>query len=538
MIRRLAAGLAILTAGLVVSCGPPTITRTACAPGKVCIERGANGESQTLDPHKSSSTTEDEIDADLFVGLTQFDANANVVPGMATSWEASPDGLIWTFHLRDAKWSDGTPVTADDFVFSLGRAMDPKTASPYASLLYLIKNAQAVNDGKMPPSAIGARAIDAHTLEITLNHPAPYLPNLAVHTMMAPIPRHVYEKWGDDHWADPGHMVGNGPYTLAIWKLGDKIEERKNPLFWNADKVCGDVVRWYPITDSISAERRVRRGELDVHQDIQSNRIAYLRQPDQIPAYIHTHTWLGIDYLAFNETLPKFQDKRVRQALSMAVDRDFITKKLMRGGQEPAYTFVPPGVANYALADEPAWASWTLAQRQAEARRLLAAAGYGPRHPLTVEISHRNTSDPSLIMPAIQADWRSIGVDVTLLSLETQLAYQAYEIKDFEIADAGWIADYNDPMSFLYLMDSKTGPKNYGGYASPAYDAMLRAADHEPDLKKREEILRHGESAMLDDAPMVNIFYYINKNIVAPRVTGFADNIVDKHRSQYLCLKN
>jgi oligopeptide transport system substrate-binding protein len=259
MIGRLAAAFAILTAGLLVSCGPPTITRTACAPGKVCIERGANGESQTLDPHKSSSTTEDEIDADLFVGLTQFDANANVVPGMATSWEASPDGLVWTFQLRDAKWSDGTPVTADDFVFSLGRAMDPKTASPYASLLYLIKNAQAVNEGKLPPSAIGARAIDAHTLEITLNHPAPYLPNLAVHTMMAPIPRHIYEKWGDDHWADPGHMVGNGPYTLAIWKLGDKIEERKNPLFWDADKVCGDVVRWYPITDSISAERRVRR---------------------------------------------------------------------------------------------------------------------------------------------------------------------------------------------------------------------------------------------------------------------------------------
>jgi oligopeptide transport system substrate-binding protein len=538
MIRRLATAFVMLTAGLLASCGPPTVTRTACPPGKVCIERGANGESESLDPHKSSSVTEDEIDADLFVGLTQFDAAANVVPGMATSWETSADGLVWTFHLRDAKWSDGTPVTADDFVFSLGRAMDPKTASQYASLLYLIKNAEAVNEGKMPPSAIGARAIDAHTLEITLVHPAPYLPNLAVHTMMAPIPRHVYEKWGDDHWADPGHMVGNGPYTLAAWKLGDKIEEKKNPLFWDADKVCGDVVRWYPITDSISAERRVRRGELDLHQDIQSNRIAFLRQPDQIPAYIHTHTWLGIDYLAFNEQLPKFQDKRVRQALSMSVDRDFITQKLMRGGQQPAYTFVPPGVANYDLADKPAWASLTLAQRQTEARRLLAAAGYGPGHPLKVEITHRNTSDPSLIMPAIQADWRSIGVDVTLLSLETQLAYQAYEIKDFEIADAGWIADYNDPMSFLYLMDSKTGAKNYGGYASPAYDAMLRAADSEPDSKKREEILRHGETAMLDDAPMVNIFYYINKNIVSPRVTGFADNIVDKHRSQYLCLKN
>jgi oligopeptide transport system substrate-binding protein len=221
----------------------------------------------------------------------------------------------------------------------------------------------------------------------------------------------------------------------------------------------------------------------------------------------------------------------------MAIDRDFITKKLLRGGQSPANSFVPPGVANYPNPAKAFWADWPLEKRQAEARLLLAQAGYGKAKPLTITIKHRNSPDPMLFMPAIQADWKAIGVDAKLEQNEGQIAYQAYRLRDFEVADAAWIADYNDPMTFLYLQQSATGMQNYSDYANPAYDALLAKADNEPDALKRAAYLTKAERIMLDDAPIAPIYFYVNKNLVSPRVTGWVDNITDWHRSRYLCFK-
>ena len=388
-------------------------------------------------------------------------------------------------------------------------------------------------EGKAPKESLGVRAVSPKVLEITLNHPAPYLPQLAKHQTMYAVPKHVVEKWGKD-WAKPEHYVGNGPFMLKDWRLGDYVKVVKNPRFYDAKNVCLDQIYYYPTTDAISAERRVRRGELDANADIQSNRIAFLRK--EMPGYVRTYTYLGIAYLAFNTNVPALKDPRVRSALAMSVDREFITKKLLRGGQLPAYTFVPPGVANYAGATPPAWARWTLEQRQTEARRLLAAAGYGPAHPLKLEIKHRNTPDPMLFMPAVQADWKAVGVDISLAQNETQIAYAAYRSRDFQIADAAWIADYNDPMSFLYLMQSATGAQNYGDYKNPTYDALLDKADHEPDGKVRAGYLSQAESLMLQDTAVVPVFFYVNKNLVSPKITGWVDNIVDQHRARYLCL--
>jgi oligopeptide transport system substrate-binding protein len=222
----------------------------------------------------------------------------------------------------------------------------------------------------------------------------------------------------------------------------------------------------------------------------------------------------------------------------MAIDRDFITAKLLRGGQVPAYTFVPKGVAGYEQVKPPEWSTLTFEQRQAEARRLLAEAGYGPKHPLKVTLTHRNTPDPMLVMPAVQADWRSIGVHVELQANEAQIAYQAYKIRDFEVADAAWIADYNDAMTFLYLLQSQTGANNYGDYNNPAYDKLLAMADNEPDAKKREGLLQQAELLMLSQDALMPTYFYNNKNLVSPRVTGFVDNIVDKHRTRYMCFKD
>jgi oligopeptide transport system substrate-binding protein len=519
------------------ACGQGAPVRPPCPSGQVCLELGNTADPVSLDPAKFAGTWEDRIGADMLVGLTQSGPDGRPVPGAALSWEASPDGKLWTFHLREAKWSDGAPVTAGDFVFALRRLLDPKTGAQYASLMYIIENAESVNAGRLPPSALGVAAPDPHTLKIRLVHPAPYLPELAKHQTMYPVPRHVVERWGDG-WTRVGRFVGNGPFRLVDWRLGDHLRVEKNPLFWDAASVCVDRIDYVPTADTIAAERRVRRGELDTNDLIAANRVAFLRRADQIPAYARVHTYLGTNYLAFNtKDVPAFRDRRVRIALSMSLDREFAAGKLLQGVNKPAYTFVPPGVANYVSPPPPVWAAWPLARRQAAARVLLAKAGYGPAHPLSVEIKQSNSSNAQLIMPSVQSDWAAIGVRASMIQEETQIAYEDYRLRNFQVASASWIADYNDAMSFLYLQQSSTGAQNYGDYSNPAYDALLVQADNEPDLQRRAAILAKAESIMLADAAVAPFYFSVNTNLVNPRITGFVDNLVDQHRSRYLCVK-
>ena len=530
------AALALIAVGL-AGCGPPAPIRPPCPKGQLCLEYGNSAEPTTLDPPKASGTWVAHILDDMLEGLTRYDPQGRPIPGIAQSWDVSPDGRSWTFHLRRALWSDGQPVTAGDFVFSIRRGLDPATASEFASLIYVIKNAQAVNDGKLPLSALGVTALDDHTLRIDLEHPAPYLPELAMLNIMLPQAEHVVRRWGDA-WSQPAHYVTDGPYKLTEWAFGDHVRLVRNPLYYGHDPICFDQITYYPTYDAVAAERRIRQGELDVNTDIQSNRIAFLRQPDQIPAYVRTHTWLGVAYLAFNtRDIPALRDRRVRLALDMAIDRDFITRKLLRGGQQPAYTFVPPGVANYTPPAPPVWASWNLERRQRAARALLAQAGFGPGHPLQVELKHRNTSDPMLFSPAIQADWKSIGVEASLTQEESQIAYQDYRLRNFEVGDASWIADYDDPVTFLGLQQSSTGAQNYSDYNNPAFDRLLAQADQEPDVARRAALLGQAEQIMLNDAIVAPVFFYVNKNYVNPRITGWVDDISDLHQARYLCVK-
>jgi oligopeptide transport system substrate-binding protein len=529
-----AAGLAALLAG----CGARQAIRAPCPAGQLCLEYGNGSEPISLDPPKTTGTWESRILGDLFMGLTQDDPEGNAIPGMAKSWTVSPDGKTWTFHLRDdAKWSDGVPVTADDFVFGLRRLMDPKTASDYAYLLYFIHNAQPVSEGKAPLEALGVRALDPHTLEMTLDHPAPYLPEILKHQITFPVPKHVIERWGDA-WVQPEHYVSNGPYKLVYWKLGDRIKAVRNPYFYDAKSICIDQINYYPTADSVAAERRVKRGELDLNTDIQSNRVAFLRQPDQMPDFVRVHTYLGVGYLVFNtksKEVPQLADPRVRLALSMALDRDFITKKLARAGQSAAYAMVPPGTANYQPIPPPDWASWSMEKRQAAARALLAAAGFGPGHPLKIEYKHGNTPESMLSAPAIQADWRAIGVEATLAEDDTQILYQDLRVRDFQVSSAAWIADYNDATSFLQLQQSQTGAQNYGDYHNPAFDALLAKADNEPDAKIRAGYLEKAEQLMIGEVGVAPSAFVVNKNLVSPRITGWVDNITDWHRTRYLC---
>lgn len=490
----------------------------------------------TLDPQKANLVSEAWVIGDLMMGLTTEGPDAAPVPGIATRWETSPDGLVWTFHLRhDARWSDGVPVTADDFVFGLRRVLDPKTASIYAYLVYVIKNGQAVNEGKAPPQALGAKALDPYTLQLTLEHPAPYLPELTKHQSFYPAPEHAVEKYGDG-WVKPGIYVSDGPYKLVSWRLGDRITLVRNPYFFDAGKVCFDRIDYYDAPDAIAAERRVQRGELDISTTFQSNRIDRLREI--MPAYVRVHTSLATSYLSFNtHDVKALQDLRVRRALSESIDRDFITQKLMRAGERSAYSFVPPGTANYVYGAATRWADEPLAQRQIEAKALLAQAGYTPAHPLKIVLKTSNDSNTLLLVQAIQADWRSVGVEASLVQNDGPVAFSAYANRDYQVGAMAWYADFNDPMTFLGLLKSDTGVQNYGDYKNPAYDALLEQADHEPDAARRAHILSRAEQVMLDDEALAPLFFTVNRSLVNPRVTGWVDNAEDFHRALWLCMK-
>lgn len=522
------------TALALAACHGGKVQRPACPAGQVCLEYGNYLEALTLDPQTSNLVDEFTIIADLIVGLTTDAPDASPVPAMATSWTTSPDGLVWTFKLRQANWSDGTPVTADDFVYAYRRILNPQTASIYAYLVYVLKNGQAVTEGKAGLEAVGARAIDPYTLELTLEHPAPYLPELLKHQSFFPVPRHVVEKYGDD-WVKPGNYVSNGPFKLASWRLGDRIQVVKNPQFFDAANVCPDRINYYPTPDSITAERRIAAGELDINTRFQSNRIGRLRET--MPGVAHTHIGLATAYLSLNRAVPALQDIRVRRALSEAIDREFITSKLMRAGEAPAYSFVPPGVANYVSGARLRWADRPYAERQADARRLLAEAGYTEKRPLKLEIKSGNSTDTMLLMEAVQADWRAIGVDVSLRQNEGQVAFAAYRNRDFEVGSMQWIADFNDPVTFLGLLQSSTGAQNYGDYKNPAYDALLAQADREADPIRRAGLLGQAEQIMLDDEGVAPIYFAVNRNLVSRKVTGWVDNAENLHRARYLCRK-
>lgn len=511
------------------------VRRPACPAGQVCLEYGNNSEPLTLDPQKSNLIDEFTIIGDLIVGLTTDAPDASPAPGLATSWETSKDGLTWTFHLRDARWSDGVPVTAGDFVYAYRRILDPRTASIYAYLVYILKNGQAVNEGRAAPETLGVRALDAHTLQLTLEHPAPYLPELAKHQSFFPIPRHVVEKYGDA-WVQPAHFVGDGPFRLVSWSLGDKIQVAKNPRFWDAANVCVDRINYYPTPDLVSAERRVQRGELDINTNFLSNRLQHINAV--MPGYARPHVSLATSYLSFNtHDRGPLQDKRVRRALSEAIDRDFITAKLMRAGQVPAYSFVPPETAHYAAGARVRWAGESFTQRQIEARALLAQAGFTAKHPLKLEIKTQNATDALLLTEAVQSDWRDIGVQATIAQNDTSIAFAAYRNRDFQVGTMSWYADFNDPVTFLGLFKSDTGAQNYGDYKNPAYDALLAQADAEPDEGKRAQILSRAEQAMLDDEAIAPIYFIVNRNLVNPRITGWVANSENFHRARWLCVK-
>jgi ABC-type oligopeptide transport system substrate-binding subunit len=511
----LAAALALTC---IIAAVPPARAET--------VLRMANlGEPETLDPHKASTTIEFNILCNLFEGLVVQDPKGNVTPGVAESWTVSDDGLSYRFTLRaNAKWSNGEPVTAGDFVYSLRRVEDPKVNSQYAEVLYPIKNAQEVNSGKLDLSALGVVAPDPRTVEITLKAPTPYFLHLLTHHTAMPVNERNVARFGEE-WVKPGNMVSNGAYVLDDVKPNAHIRIVKNQNYWNAKIVAIDAVLFDPSEDRAAVLRRYRAGEFDiVYNDLPNDQLASLRQ--NMPKELHIAPYAGVYYYVFNLTKPPLNDLRVRQALAMAVNREVLVDKITLAGELPAYGFVPDGTVNY-TSQKASWAKTSQAERDAAAIKLMTDAGYGPRKPITLQLLYNTSENHRRIAVAIAAMWKKLGVNVDLVNVEAKVHFATLRQGDFEVGRTGWIADYNDAQNFLFLAQTSTKQQNFGKFSNPEYDRLMDEASVTADQRKRAELMQQAETILIRELPVLPIYFYVSKNLVSQKVKGWEDNLFD-----------
>ena len=495
--------------------------------------RGNRFEPASLDPHKYQTHYEANVALDLFEGLVVFDAQARPVPGVASGWSASADGRTWTFTLRaNLTWSDGAPLNAQDAVFSFRRLMAPATAAQYAQLFYVIENGREVNTGALPPDRLGVSAPDAQTVVIKLTNPAPYLPELLANAFAAIVPRHAIESLGND-WVKPGKMVSNGAYQLVAWEPNSKIELQRNPNFHDVANVQIERVIFQPTADINSALSQFRAGQLDMQLEFPTAQIDALRA--NFPAETKIAPSLLTYYLALNTSAPPLTDSRVRRALSLAIDRDVLVARVTRLGESVAYSFVPPGTANYqppVVAD----AALSSAQRLEQARALLTEAGYGPGKPLKVRYSFTSNDDVKRIGVAIAGMWKRAGVETELLNREGRVHFASLKQGDFQAGFVGWSADFNDASAFLYVLQSSSVNSNYSRYRNPAFDQLMVRAANERDAQARAKLLQDAEVMALADQPLIPLYTGVTRNLVAKHVRGWQANPLDFYPSRYLSM--
>ncbi len=533
--RRLALGGGAAAAAL--GAGYLAFGRAKTAPRHVSLDpntfyRGNADEPESLDPSLIQGTWEDWIAGDLLTGLITYSAEGKGIPGMATSWTTTPDGLTWNFKLREALWSDGKPVTADDFVFSWQRTVNPATASFYSYFFYGFQNARAVNAGKMPLTALGVQALDPHTLQIKLEHPIPYLLQMLTHNSMYPQPRHVVEAKGKT-WALPGNYVSNGAYILQEWVPNDHVTLIKNPLFYDAANVALERVIFYPTADHSAALRRLRAGELDVQEAYPAAQIGWLKA--NMPELLNPVPQLTTEFISINVKRKPFDDWRVRAAINMAINREMLVEKITRGGEPVAYNVVPPGTSNFPGGNHFAFKATPYPARLAQAQRLMRDAGYGPDRKAEVTYAIRSTAPGNARAEAvaIQQALALIYVNISILPFDAAIFYDTIQQHDFDLAQAGWQADFDDAATFLELFQTGGG-NNWGQYSNPEFDALLAASQQALDIQSRGEKLAAAEALVLKDNAVMPLYFGINTNLVRPYVKGWIANKMEINRSRWI----
>ncbi|MCH4196843.1 MAG: ABC transporter substrate-binding protein [Serratia liquefaciens] len=478
----------------------------------------ANGyEPATLDPNLAESNVEFYIFNDLFEGLLRVGKNGEVIPALATKWETK--GTVWTFHLRpEAKWSNGDPVTADDFVFSWRRLTDPKTASPYGSYLAsaYVLNAAEINAGSKPPSELGVKALDAHTLQVTLAEPNSYLLKQLVHFPVLPVNRKVVEQYGKN-WTQPQNFVGNGAFKLAQWVVNEKVVVERNTQYWDNAHTVLNKVTFLPL-QGFPEVARFRAGEIELGYSAPPELYQQLKK-NLGDEQLVTYPLLSTSYFAFNNRQPPFNDVRVRQALNLALDKQVIAGKVLGYGQQPAWTFTPTGAGGFTLQPGVA-AGWSQEQRIAQAKKLLAEAGFNAQHPLRFTLLYSNDATIKKIVIAASAMWKkNLGAEVTLQNQERKVVLDNINNGQYSAAFSRWLADYNDPSTFLNVFCS-TSSENSAKYANEHYDRLLHQATAAQSPEQVQQAFQQAEDVLAVDTPVAPVYYEANATLVKPYVKG------------------
>jgi oligopeptide transport system substrate-binding protein len=506
------------------------------AQAETVLHRGNGAEPETLDPQKSTGVPEANIQYELFEGLTTYSPDGKVVPGVAEKWEVSDDGLTYTFHLRDSKWSNGDPVTAGDFVYSMQRLVDPATASDYAYIIDDIAGAYDIRNGTQKDlSKLGVVAVDDHTLKITLAHPTPYFLGLLRHSSVLPVNEKSIKAHPDD-WTKPGNLVSNGAYMLTEWTPQASLTMVKNPNYYGADKVKIDKVVYYPTEDLSEEFKRYRAGELDVTYDTPSDQMKYVEA--NLKDQFQNSPYLGTYYYVINLTKePLGKQRDLREALALAVDRETLVEKITQAGELPAYAWVPPGIHGWTMQSTD-FKDMSKADRIAKAKELLTEDGYGPSNPLKVDILYNTSENHKKIAVAIQSMWKAIGVQATITNQEWKVYLGTRHDKQFQVARAAWIGDYEDPTTFLTLFLSDAGDQNDAGYNNPDYDKLVKDSAKETDPDKRMKMLEQAEDIFLKDLPIIPIYHYTTKHMVSPKLVGWEPNVLDYHLARDMSFKD
>ena len=504
----------------------PSTSSVAPAASPKILRVGNGTEPQDLDPHVVTGVPEHKIISALLEGLVTYAPDGGIAPGMAERWDISEDGLIYTFHLRaNAKWSNGEPLTSQDFVSSFKRILTPSLGAEYAYKLFHLVNAEEFNTGKLTDFAkVGAQAVDAHTLRLTLKHRTPFLLESLQHYAWFPVHLPTLRKFGEpdrkgNAWTRPGNYVGTGPFTLVDWSPNQKITVTRSRTYWDHDHVRLDGIEFYAIDSAETEERLFRTGKLDYCNTLPLGKTETYRR--EHPASYRQDPYYGVYYYRLNVTRKPLDDRRVRRALALAIDREALIRSILRsGGQAPARHCTPPSPKFTASAQ--------LTGDLAEAKRLLTEAGYPDGQNLPqIEILFNTSESHRIIAEAIQQMWKTrLGVNATITNQEWKVYLDSQRAGNFQVARAGWIGDYADPHTFLDLWTTGGG-NNQTGWSNSAYDQLLRGALETKSEPERMAVYQKLEAILADEVPVIPIYFYSRVYALNPKVLNWTTNPLD-----------
>lgn len=522
------------------------ILLAACAKRETPVEHGNRNqilhlgnqvEPADLDPHITTGVSEINIHMALFEGLVSpHPEDLSPIPGVAEKWEISGDGRIYTFYLRkNARWSNGDPLTTDDFVFSIKRILSPALGAANADLLFVLKNAREYHSGETDDfTLVGVESKSGQILEFVLEEPTPYFLSLLLHPAWYPVHAPTLLAHGTaveraTGWTQSGHHIGNGPFRLKEWSVNEVVTVEGNPFYWAAEQVRLREIRFYPIENLNTEELAFKAGQLHVTEQVPSAKLAHYRQENS--PFLRLDPYLGTEYYQLNTTIPPLDDSRVRRALSLALDRQSLADNVKGGGQEAAFHFTPPKTAGYI--------SYARIEEDVrESRRLLAEAGFpdGEGFP-TLELLFNSSENNKAMAEAIQQMWKTaLGIQIELRNQEYKVYLDSRNRGNFQIARSSWIGDYNDPNTFLQLWISNSG-NNHSRWSNPYYDRLIHQATQTGHQPERLKFFAQAEALLLEESPIIPLYFYVNAYLIRPEVKNWHANLLDWHPYKYVYLE-